>query len=112
MKSFLYSLLLSAGSYVFLILLAVVTAGQAGLVQMAGFIAAVIFFLSAVPFHRALYHGSRGAEPTYTAYVPPDEHLHERMAARHKEPKSAARSILLFAAANNLIITIILALIF
>lgn len=112
MKSFLYSLLLSAGSYVFLILLAMFTSGQAGFVQMAGFITAVVFFLSSVPFHRALYHGSRGAEPTYTAYVPPDEHLHQRMAARRKEPKSTARSILLFAAVNNLIITIILSIIF
>ncbi|MFC0561512.1 hypothetical protein [Halalkalibacter alkalisediminis] len=114
----LYGLVISIGIYILIALITFLIKQELNLelIKMVAFGVAIVLFISAFPLYKTLYHGSRVANPTYTVYIPPDEHHQQKLQNEYesslKKPKSTLGGIFVWAAILIIIFTMLLTVLF
>ncbi|MDV2686840.1 hypothetical protein RYX56_21005 [Alkalihalophilus lindianensis] len=81
MRTVFYGLVISIGLYLLIVLTLFFITHEFPLetIKMIAFGLAIVLLISAFPLSKTIYHGSRVANPTYTAYTPPDEHHQQKL---------------------------------
>ncbi|ARK29698.1 hypothetical protein [Halalkalibacter krulwichiae] len=118
MRNIFYGLVISIGIYILIGLITFLITREFPLeiIKMIAFGVAIVLFISAFPLYKTLYHGSRVANPTYTAYTPPDEHHQQKIQNDYesylKKTKSTLGGIFIWAATLIIIFTMLLTVLF
>jgi ABC-type transport system involved in multi-copper enzyme maturation permease subunit len=118
LRTIYYGFVISVGLYLLIgFTLFLITRGfPLETITMMAFGVAIMLLISAFPLYKTLYHGSKGANSTYTAYTPPDEHLLGKLQndfeSTQNKSKSNLGGIFICSAILMIIFSIILTLLF
>jgi len=118
LRNISYGLVFSIGVYILIGLITFLITREFPLetIKMIAFGVALVLFISAFPLYKTVYHGSRIANPTYTAYTPPDEHHQQKLQNDYesslKKPENNLGGIIVWTATLLIVFTILLTVLF
>ncbi|ADU32174.1 hypothetical protein [Evansella cellulosilytica] len=76
----------------------------------------LLLFIGSFPLYKSTYHAGTVANPSYTSYLPPEEHLQHKIQhnyeASKKRKEGSYQGIFIWASLFTLLITILLAVLF
>ncbi|GAE37465.1 hypothetical protein [Halalkalibacter akibai] len=117
MRNIFYGLVISIGIYILIGLITFLITREFPLetIKMMAFGVALVLFISSFPLYKTLYHGSRVANPIYTAYNPPDEQHQQKLQTDYEsslKPQSSLGGIFVWTAISIIFFTTLLTVLF
>lgn len=113
-----FGLIISVSTYILITFISflITKSIQLETIRLWGFGLSLLLFIASFPLYKSAYHAGKVANPTYTTYIPPDEHLHHKIQhdyeATKKRIEGSYQGIFIWASLITLLITILLAILF